>query len=85
MLEFENLMSETDPFRLDAGKYRLSWRAEKMGIAFLEHDLGDGRHRYLWRSDHRQGVTRPVELAAGDYRIVLSHGTSGLHVTIKEE
>jgi hypothetical protein len=32
MLEFENLMSETDPFRLDAGKYRLSWRAEKMGI-----------------------------------------------------
>lgn len=85
MLEFENLMVDTDPFRLDGGKYRLSWHADKMGIAFLQQDLGDGRHRYLWRSDYRQGVTRPVELAAGDYRIVLTHGTSGLRVTIKEE
>ena len=82
MREFENLTSDTDPFSLEAGKYRLTWRAEKMGVAVLRQDLEDGRHRYLWRSDHRTGVTRPVELASGDYRIVLSNGTSGLNVTI---
>jgi hypothetical protein len=85
MREFENLMADTGPFRLDGGKYRLSWRAEKMGTAILRQDLEDGRHRYLWRSEHRNGVTRPVELASGDYRILLTNGTSGLNVTITEE
>ena len=84
MLEFENLTADTDPFPLHTGKYRLSWRAEKMGIVVLRKELQDGRHRYLWRSDYCNGVTRPVDLDAGEYRILLTNGTSGLSVTIAE-
>jgi hypothetical protein len=71
MLEFEYLTADTDRLLLEGGKYRLSWHADKMGIALLQQDLEDGRRRNQWHSDYRQGVTRPVELGPGDYRIVL--------------
>ncbi len=85
MRQFENLTSDSEPFHLGAGTYRLTWNAQRMGLAFLRQEVGDDKHRNRFVMDFRAGRSRPLELPDGDYSITLTNGASGLTLSIEKE